>query len=159
VNNQPDDEDYEATLSWHRVTLNYERKLAGYTRHATFDLCVRIGATVDVISDHEAGILVNPTPRISPWIGAEAAVWEQTGFGVIAQAGYSVAARVTRAASSVGDLRLVVRYDLSERVSLYVGYRFTIVRLHDHGPADGGPVSEEFHQSFSGPLAGVSVRF
>ncbi|HVE40299.1 MAG TPA: hypothetical protein VNM14_10455 [Planctomycetota bacterium] len=156
MNNEKDDDAYEATLAWQRMTLSYEHKLAGYTRHATFDLAVRLGGTVDVISEHESGIRVNPTPRVSPWVGVEAAVWEQSGLGVIVQGGYSVAARVTGASSSVADLRLLIRYDLSETLSVYLGYRYTTVRLHDH---DEGPLREELHEHFSGPLAGLSLRF
>jgi hypothetical protein len=159
MNNERDDDDYEATLAWHRMTLTYERKLAGYTRHASFDLSVQIGTSLDVISEHDSGIIVNTTPRISPWIGMEAGVWEQSGLGVILQAGYSVATRVTRASASVADVKLLIRYDLSERTSLYVGYRFTTVRLHDHGPADDGPLREELNEHFTGPLAGISLRF
>jgi hypothetical protein len=78
---------------------------------------------------------------------------------VVVQGGYSVAARVTRASSSVADLRLLIRYDLSDRASLFIGYRLTTVRLHDHGPADDGPLREELHETFSGPLAGLTLRF
>jgi hypothetical protein len=156
MNNEKDDEDYEATLAWHRMTLSYEVKLAGYTRNATFDLALRLGGSVDVISEHEPDIRIDPTPRISPWIGMEAAVWEQSGFGVVLQGGYSVAARITGASAAVADLRLLIRYDLSENLSVYLGYRYTTLRLHDH---DEGPVREELHEHFSGPLAGLSLRF
>jgi len=156
MNNEKDDEDYEATLAWHRMTLSYEVKLAGYTRHATFDLALRLGGSVDVISEHISDIRIDETPRISPWIGVEAAVWEQSGVGIIVQGGYSVATRITGFSSAVADLRLLLRYDLSESLSVVIGYRYTTVRLHDH---DDGPLREELHEHFSGPLAGFSLRF
>jgi hypothetical protein len=153
LNNTKNDEDYEATMAWHRMTLSYELKLAGYTRHATFDLAVRLGSSIDVIADHASGVRIDPTPRISPWIGMEAAVWEQSGVGVIFQGGYSVATGVTGASSAVADLRLLLRYDVSESLSVYIGYRYTAVRLHSH---EDGP---ELHEPFTGPLAGLSLRF
>jgi hypothetical protein len=159
MNKSQDDEDFEATLAWHRMSLSYELKLAGYTRHATFDLAIRLGGTVDVLSNHISDMAISETPRISPWIGVEAAVWEQSGFGVILQGGYSVAAPITGGSAAVGDLRLLVRYDMSENLSVYLGYRYIALRLHDRSSAEDGPPREDLHEQFSGPIVGVSLRF
>lgn len=151
-------EELEPTLSWQRATLEYVRRCAGYTRHAPFDVALRLGVTIDRVAEHESRIALATTPRISPWIGLEAAVWQDDGFGLVLQGGQSVAARITGESASVTDLRILIRFDWSESVSFQAGYRIFSARLHDHGLAGGG-VREELEQTFSGPVAGISVRF
>jgi hypothetical protein len=148
----------EATVVWQRATVEYERRLLGYTRHATFDLALRIGASVDRVISHEASISVDPSPRPAPWVGLETALWEQDGLGLVMQAGHSFALRLDGAAMSSTELKIELRIDVTESFSLELGWHYTGVRIHDKGSA-GGLAYQELEQSFSGPVGGINVRF
>jgi hypothetical protein len=157
-NDSKDSVELEATVLWQRVTVEYERRLAGYTRSATFDLAVRVGVEVDGVRTHDAAFLVDSAVRASPWIGVEAALWERDGVGLVVQAGHSFAVRLSDAAMSSTDIKGEFRIDLSETVSLEVGWRYVAVRIHDKG-SSGGLAYQELEQSFSGPVGGLSLRF
>jgi len=148
----------EATITWHRATVEYEQRLVGYTRKATFDLAVRVGLSLDRFDTHEAEVHVSDALRPSPCIGLETALWEQDGLGLVMQAGHSIAFRVDGAASSVTDVRLELRIDLSERASLQLGWRYVALRVHDRGSVNGVPY-DELERSLSGPIAGLAYRF
>src|SRR4029079_327315 len=94
LSNEEDQVDLEASVVWQRATVEYERRLTGYTRKSTFDLAVRVGFSVDRVTGNDAPISVSSAPRPSPWVGIEAALWEQDGLGVVVQAGHSFAVRV-----------------------------------------------------------------
>jgi hypothetical protein len=147
----------EATVLWQRLTVEYERRLAGYTRSATFDLAVRVGVEADGVRTHDPP-LVDSAVRASPWIGVEAALWERDGVGLVVQAGHSFAVRLSDAAMSSTDIKGEFRIDLSETVSLEIGWRYVAVRIHDKG-SSGGLAYQELEQSFSGPVGGLSLRF
>ena len=139
---------------WQRDTVEYERRLLGYTRHATFDLALRIGTSVDRVISHETSISMDPSPRPAPWIGLETALWEQDGLGLVIQAGHSFALRMDGAAMSSTELKI----EITETFSLEFGWHYPGIRIHDRG-SSGGLAYRELEQSFSGPGGGLSVRF
>ncbi len=144
----------EASMAWHRATVEVEQRLAGYTRHATFDFAVRAGLSVDRIASHDSGIAVDASPRVSPRIAVEVAIWEQDGLGLVTQASHTFAVRINGAASSVTDLKIQLHIDLSEHTTFELGYRYVALRAHDRGAG-----LDELEHSFSGPVAGLSVTF
>ncbi len=148
----------EASVVWQRATIDYEHRIFGYTRQATFDLALRVGLSVDRMNTHEASISVNSMPRPSPWVGFETAVWEQDGLGLVVQAGHSFALRLNGAAMSSTDLKIELRIDVTETFSLELGWHYTALRIHDRG-SSGGLAYQELEQSFSGPVGGFNVRF
>jgi hypothetical protein len=154
LSDEEDQVDFEAAVVWQRATVEYERRLAGYTRKSTFDLAVRIGFSVDRVTGSDAAISVSSAPRPAPWVGIEAALWEQDGLGVVVQAGHSFALRVHGAAMSATDLKIEFRIDVTETFSLELGWHYTAVRIHDQGLA-----YQELEQSFSGPMGGLTFRF
>lgn len=154
LSNAEDQVDLEASVVWQRVTVEYERRLAGYTRKSTFDLAVRVGFSVDRVTGNDAQISVASSPRPAPWVGIEAALWEQDGLGVVVQAGHSFALRLNGAAMSSTDLKIEFRIDVTETFSLDLGWHYTAVRIHDQGLA-----YQELEQSFSGPVGGLTFRF
>jgi hypothetical protein len=158
LSSEEDQVDLEASVVWQRATLEYERRLAGYTRKSTFDLAVRIGLSVDRMTAHEAPISVASSPRPAPWAGIELALWERDGLGVVVQAGHSFALRVNGAAMSSTDLKIEFRIDVTETFSLELGWHYTAVRIHDQG-VSGGVAYQELEQSFSGPVGGMTFRF
>jgi len=158
LSNEEDQVDLEATVVWQRATVEYERRLAGYTRKSTFDLAVRIGLSLDRVTGHDATISVSSAPRPAPWVGIEAALWEQDGLGVVVQSGHSFALRLNGAAMSSTDLKIEFRIDVTETFSLELGWHYTAVRIHDQGISDG-LAYQELEQSFSGPVGGLTFRF
>jgi hypothetical protein len=149
-----DDFELESSLSWHRATIEVEQRLAGYTRHATFDFAVRAGVSLDRFDTPAAGIAVDTSPRVSPRMGIEVAIWEQEGLGLVTQVSHTFAVRQDGAASSVTDLKIQLRIDLTETTTFEVGYRYVSLRIHDKGGS-----FDEMEHSFSGPMAGLSVAF
>lgn len=158
LNDEQNSVEFEATVVWQRFTVEYERRLAGYTRTATFDLALRVGVAADRLDTHEATILVSSALRPSPLIGVEVALWQQEGLGLVAQASHSFAVRMNDAAMSATDVKIELRINLSERLSLQVGWHYVGTRVHDKGSA-GGLAYQELEQSFSGPVGGLSLRF
>lgn len=157
LNDGTGDFELEASVVWHRMTVEVEQRLAGYTRRATFDLAVRGGLSVDRVDTNEAKFAVQDQARLSPWVGIEVAFWQQDGLGVVMQGGHSFGLNIEGASARATDLRLELKVDLSERVSLQVGWRYIAVRFHDQG-GDGAP-SQDFGRSCSGPVAGLGIRF
>jgi hypothetical protein len=149
----------EPSFTWHRGTLEYVRRIAGYTQHATFDLALRIGMTIDDLGTHEAGIRFDSSFRMSPWFGLETAVWEDHGVGLVAQIGHSPALRVNGASSRVTDFRFLLRIDLGEHSMLELGYRIVSVRFRDKLDADDEEFTSRFERSFMGPILGLAFRF
>lgn len=154
LNDEEGEVEFEPSMAWHRATIEVEQRLAGYTRHATFDLAVRAGIAVDRLTTHDTSLEVSSAPRPAPMIGIEVAIWEQDGLGLVTQVAHSFAVRVNGVASSTTDLKIELHLDLSERTTFTVGYRYIAVRAHEQG-AD----FSELEHSFSGPMAGLSIAF
>jgi len=149
----------EPSFTWHRGTVEYARRIVGYHRRSTFDLALMIGMSFDRLSTHEANIQFDGSPRISPWFGLESAIWEDDGVGLLLRVGHSLATHLTTGWSSVTEVKVTVRIDLGEKSSLELGYRIVSARFRDrHGPADGD-YTDKMDRSFTGPVAGLAVRF
>jgi hypothetical protein len=149
----------EPSFTWHRGTIEYVRRLAGYTRQSTFDLAVMIGMSIDQLSTHQALTTFNSSPRLSPWFGLESAIWEDDGVGLLLRVGHSLGTRLTGGSSSVTEVKVVVRIDLGEKSSLELGYRIVSARFRDkHGAAREDYV-DKLDRSFMGPVAGLALRF
>jgi len=157
-----DDDEFHGTepsLTWHRGTLEYVRRIVGYTQHATFDLALRIGMTFDRLGTHEASIQFDSPLRISPWFGLETAIWEDQGVGLVAQFGHSPATKLTGGTSRVTDFRVLVRVDLGEHALLELGFRIVSVRFRDKVESTTDDFTAQFDRSFMGPLVGLAFRF
>lgn len=148
----------QPNFGWQRGTLEYVRRLAGHERQSTFDLAFRIGFAIDHLRIREGDLRYDISFRYSPWVGVEAALWEDDGVGMIVQAGHSFATRLGGSTSSVTDLKAVVRINLGERSSVELGYRILSVRFRDQVP-DEGELVDRMSQAFMGPIAGLAVRF
>jgi len=148
------------STSWQRVTLAYSRRLAGHTRHAFFDLSVSIGVNVDRFRIEGMDGPLDTTARLSPSLSVDAALWQEGPAGFLLHAGYSMPVNFTGASSNVLDLSATVRIDLSESISVHVGYRYLILRLRRYEDSLVSSHSRgEFSDDFSGPLVGLDVRF
>ncbi|MBV8879782.1 MAG: hypothetical protein JO332_07460, partial [Planctomycetaceae bacterium] len=138
--------------------VEVEQRLVGYSRKSTFDLAIRAGLSVDRLDTHAALIRISSQARPAPAAGIEIGLWNDSNIGIVVQADHSIALRINEVASSVTDVRIEVRIDLSETVSLQVGWRYLAVRAHDKGRSGGVPF-DELERSMSGPVAGLALRF
>lgn len=157
-----DDDEFagsEPSFTWHRGTLEYVRRIAGYTQHATFDLALRLGMTMDVLGTNAAGVRFESPFRASPWFGLETAVWEDHRIGLVAQIGHSPAMRLAGGSSRVTDFRILIRLDLGEHAMLELGYRIVSVQFRDKLDLDDAAFTDKFERSFMGPILGLAFRF
>jgi len=152
--------DGEATFQWNRLTLEYVHRLAGYLRRAPFDLALSLGFSMDRIEGAATEDSIQKEARLSPLVGIDVAFWEGGPFGLVLHAGQSFPVNFTGATSAVTDLSALVRWDLTARVSFHAGYR--LLRVHLRGYAESlahEGSRDELDATFSGPLAGVDLRF
>jgi len=144
------------SLVWHHATLEYVRRLFGYAREAPFDLAVAAGLSVDAFE----AAPIDPSLRPGPHAAVEAGVWQGGPAGFVLRAAQSIPANLTGSVSSLTNLSAVVRLDLSEGVSLHLGYQVLRIRLRDyHRALDRGPGRWEMEETSRGPLLGCDVRF
>lgn len=149
-----------ASFSGLHATLEYVLKILGYTRRAPLDLSVAAGIAADRFASREGPETADPAGRVSPWVSVEAGFWQAGTAGVIVRAGQAIPANLTGATAAVTDLTVLMRLDLSERVSIHAGYRLVRVRLRDYPRALArGGGAEEMEETLGGPLLGFDLRF
>lgn len=142
------------------ATLEYVRRLAGYTRRSSVDLAVSVGLSFDRYFDPSDGAPVDDITRVSPHFGLELTFLQSSlvSFGV--RAGQTVPANLTGGTASVTDLAAVVRVAVSEHVSFTAGYRILFVHLRDFDHSlSSSRASDDFDRKLAGPLVGLEVRF
>lgn len=145
---------------WHRLTVSYLQRLVGFTRHAGFDLAITVGASVDRFQNEIGPEEIDTKARISPYVAIDVGLWQGGPFGFVLHAGQSIPFNVTGSSSSVTDVSAMLRVDISERLSLFAGYRMLWVELKEY-PENlvASHAHEEFESSLAGPLVGFEVRF
>lgn len=145
---------------WHRLTLGYLHQLAGFTRHAGFDLAITVGASVDRFSNEVGPEEIDTKARISPYMAVDVGIWQGGPFGFVLHAGQSIPFNLTGSSSAVTDLSATLRVDLSERLSFFAGYRMLLIELKEY-PENlvASHAHDEFDSSLAGPLIGFEVRF
>lgn len=142
--------------SWDRVTVAYERRLAGHERDAPFDVSISLGVTADRFQRVAAGA---PATSLSPYIGVDTALWQQGTAGLLIHAGYSIPLDVTGSSSGIVDVSATVRIDLSQSISIHAGYRYLIQRRGGDGSGTDALRGPEGSDDFSGPVFGLYIRF
>lgn len=149
-------DEIESNWTWHRMTLGYTHRLMGFTRRAGFDLAVTVGASVE----HVRADGVDGEARVSPYGAVDVGIWEGGPFGFVLRAAHALPFNATGVSSSVSELSATLRLDLSERLSIFAGYRMLWVELKEY---PGGLTPRhgeiEFESSLAGPLLGVELRF
>jgi hypothetical protein len=147
-------------FTWHRFTLEYSRRLTGYTRRAALDLAVSAGFSGDGVDSDLSGASVDGTPRLSPHVGLDLGVWQGGSWGMILRVGQSLPLNATGASSAVTDVAATLEVGLSERLSLSLGYRYLLVRFREHSsPFQARHARDELESSLGGPLLGLEARF
>lgn len=147
-------------IVWNHATVEYVRRLVGYSTESPFDLAVTAGLGVDRMEGSAGYGEVNPSMRLGPHVAVEAGIWQGGPAGFVVRFAQSIPANITGSVSSVTDLSAVARVDLSEGVSLHAGYRILRIRLRDYpDPLDAGPGRWEMEETSRGPLVGLAVRF
>lgn len=149
-------DEIESDWTWHRMTLGYTHRLMGFTRHASFDLSVSVGASVDRVQADD----VDGRARVSPYAAVDVGIWEGGPFGFVLHAGHALPFNATGVSSSVSELSATLRLDLSERLSLFAGYRMLWIELKEYpGAVTPRHADIEFESALAGPLAGFELRF
>ena len=145
---------------WNHVTANYTRRLAGYTKHALFDLAVSLGASVDLIGAVKGLSVVDSSPKFSPYIGLDTAFWQDGAMGLLAHVGESIPVAIGGSSVGVTDVEALVRLDVSPQISLHAGYRFLFLRFKET-PAlvPVGEPNQPYSENLSGPVLGIDIRF
>ncbi len=145
---------------WHRLTLGYQHRVLGYTRHAAFDLALTVGASVDRFMNEVGPEEIDTKARISPYAAVDIGIWQGGPFGFVLHAGHSLPFNLTGSSSAVTDVSAIVRVDVSERFSFFAGYRMLWMDLKEY-PENlvTSHAHEEFESSMAGPLIGFEYRF
>jgi hypothetical protein len=146
----------ETPFSWQRLSVEYVRRLAGYTRHASFDLAVSLGACADYFDSPVAGSRINAGTAISSCVGIDAALWYAGTYGFVVHAGQSIPLGITPLLTNVTDLSAALRVDLTESLSLHAGWRIVWFTIHDRTEASGPPDTRGW---LAGPVVGLNLRF
>lgn len=159
---RPDDSrvDHRDLPDWNHLTLNYTRRLAGYSRHALFDLAVSLGASVDFIGAIRGLPVVDRDPKFAPYVGIDTAIWQEGALGLLVHAGQAIPVTIGGSSVGVTDVAALMRLDVSERFSIHVGYRFLTLRFKETPsllPAD--VANQTLVMNLSGPLVGIDLRF
>ena len=148
---------FQPSLSWNRGTVEYVRRLAGYTRASTFDFALRLGLAGDQLRTHDTDLHIDSEIRLSPWIGFETGLWEVSGVGLVIQGGHSPGLALAGGISKVTDFKVIVQLDLGEQSTLELGYRLVAVHFRDRNAGSSDP--EPMERQFKGPIAALTLRF
>lgn len=145
---------------WHRLTVGYLHRLAGFTRQAGFDLAITVGASVDRFLNEVGPEEIDTKARISPYVAVDVGIWQGGPFGFVLHAGQSIPFNLTGSSSAVTDLSATLRVDLSERLSFFAGYRMLWIELKEFPEkVVASHAHDEFESSLAGPLVGFELRF
>ncbi len=151
--------DLEPSLEWERWTVTYARRVAGYTRHAAFDLAVSGGLSVDLLESPEGAFDLAGKGRLSPYAGLDVGLWREGPVGVLFHAGRSFPLNLTGVSSGVTDLSVLLRVDLLERLSFHIGFRMLYFDFRDYSEnlVRERPEVDEAGNLY-GPLLGLDFR-
>jgi hypothetical protein len=143
------------------VTVEYVKRLAGFTRRAPFDLALSVGFSLDRFSDWRPGeVAAESVARLSPHVGIELGLWQSGPMGLSLHAGQTIPVNLTGGSASVTELAAVLHVTVSEGVSLRLGYQVMVVHLRDYeGSLGGGRASDDLDRKLAGPMLGLEVRF
>jgi hypothetical protein len=159
---RPDDSrvDHRDLPDWNHLTLNYTRRLVGYTRHALFDLAVSVGASVDFIGAIKGLPVVDRDPKFAPYVAIDTAIWQEGALGLLLHAGQAVPVTIGGSSVGVTDVAALLRLDVSDRFSVHAGYRFLTLRFKESPsllPVDAP--NQTLVMNLSGPVIGIDLRF
>lgn len=147
-------------LSSQHLSLEYICRIAGFTRHAVFDLAVRAGFGLERFSVGAVYEGAENALRLSPSVGLDVGIWQGGPIGAVFHLGQTIPVNFTGNTSSTTEVKAFFRWDVTEKISLQAGYRLLRVRLRDYdhafAVADG---RGELEATMRGPLIGVDVRF
>ncbi|HKS17452.1 MAG TPA: hypothetical protein VJU16_09085, partial [Planctomycetota bacterium] len=121
---------YQFDLTWSHLYIALAKRLTGYTRDSSFDLSVHVGAMVDhtlaefEVADSGVGAESEDGERgwFAPGVGFSVSVRGPGPAGFTLEFAQSVPVNIGGQAINLTDIRGGVTADLSEAVSLFVGY-------------------------------------
>jgi len=147
-------------LSLKRTILTYTRRLLGFTRHTPLDIAVSAGVSSDFVGSPAGPAILDRDGRLSPYVAVDAALWQPGTFGVLVHGGYSVPLNLFGSSSGVTELAALVRVDISEKVSLHLGYLLLFTRFRDYDEKyQREHPTKQIKEELSGPFLGIDFRF
>jgi len=153
----PENADPRNAPNWDHFTAAYTRRLTGWTSHATFDFSASVGVT----ADHLRSVAGIPDPqgvKFAPYVGLDLGFWKENAVGLLLHAGESLALTTFGSSLGVTDVSALLRLDLTERISIHGGYRILLLKYKSDGLASSAGV-DVLHESLTGPIVGLDVRF
>jgi hypothetical protein len=152
------DADHGVSADWHHATLAYVRHLAGYTSHASTDVAVSLGVSMDLFGEVVGIPDPGGTPKFSPYLGLDLGFWQKEPIGLLIHLGESIPATLFGSSLGMTDFSAQIRWDLTERISIHGGYRVLWLRYKTDEVAVA-PNTDPLHDSLSGPMLGIDIRF
>jgi hypothetical protein len=158
--------EYEIEFQWAHAFAGFSHRFAGYTRESRFDLAGHVGVMVDHASARlEAGGTSARTAQDERgWAALAAGVvvglWEPGTGGLVLELLQSIPINIGGQTLASTDVRLVLQHDLTDSISLVVGYRRIIAAFRTFDdPAKQGDSSTPSALDLGGPILGLDVRF
>jgi len=159
---------YEFELTWSHLYLALAKRVTGYTRNSWFDLSVHAGAMVDhTLAEFESeasGAVFESEDGergwLAPGVGFSMSLRGPGPMGFALEFVQSIPVNMGGQAIALSDLRGGVTADMSETVSLFLGYRYVraVYRLFDAPLArQGGETAANL--AMRGPVFGLDFRF
>ncbi len=158
---------FEVDQSWTHLFTGYSKRLFGFRRDAWFDLAVHLGASLDQTrsSLELPGRLEGETAEgergwAAPAAGITIGFWSPYSGALKIDLFQTVPVNLGGQTISQTDFRLTLTQDVSERVSVFLGYRWvtaTYRTFEDPWRRTEGRTATELQ--LGGPLAGIDVRF
>ena len=153
------DADHGLSADWHHATLAYVRHLAGYTSHASTDVAVSLGVSMDLFGAVQGIPDPGGTPKFSPYLGLDLGFWQKEPVGLLIHVGESIPATFFGSSLGMTDFSVQIRWDLTERISIHGGYRVLWLHYKPDDLAAAASTTDPLHDNLSGPMVGVDVRF
>lgn len=150
--------EFSAKPNWNHLTLAYLRRLAGYTSRSQVDLAISMGACVDFLNDVKGVPDPGYSPRLAPYLGLDAALWQYNVVGLLLHVGESIPVTLIGSSLGVTDFNAQIRWDLTERISIHGGYRVVCLRYKYDDIASSTGV-DPLRGNMTGPVLGLDIRF
>lgn len=147
-------------LVWQRLGWAYLWQLAGYTSDAEFDLSIFAGVMGDHLLASAYGGAASELLRLSPYVGGEFGFWQGGPAGLSFRFGQTIPVNLTGADARVTEVTVLLRLDVSDRMSLAVGYAAYWAKFASY-PEQFSTENkrEDLSLRLHGPTLALDVRF
>jgi hypothetical protein len=162
----PEGTPFEFSLQWAHAFIGFSHRFVGYTRESGFDFSMHVGVIVDHLSadlhtrEASGSVLGDDLGWASPAVGVSIGLFDFHRSSLALEILQSVPVNIGGQAVAVTDVRVVIQHDLTETISVMIGYRRVLATYQSYEQVVGQGGSET-HSRFDigGPLVGLELRF